>query len=212
MCRHVARRALRFGFTTGTRIYTTQIHKRLCCCYYSCIEAELPPQIRKDDCIFCHFHAVIRRDWLRTGGPDIRSTDLCTFFYYSSPNTDRCREKKTGHWYLSEKNLLREKQSRDREREKREKDLWQCVRVSCSARMTASFLSAIFRLAPFVFFFNCKQISNENGERDISEITKLSLSLSPFVFFHCAFGTRLNVRPEIRNGTEIGHTFGFLLT
>jgi hypothetical protein len=78
--------------------------------------------------------------------------------------------------------------------------------------MTASFLSAIFRLAPFVFFFNCKQISNENGERDISEITKLSLSLSPFVFFHCAFGTRLNVRPEIRNGTEIGHTFGFLLT
>jgi hypothetical protein len=37
-------------------------------------------------------------------------------------------------------------------------------------------------------------------------------TLSPLVFFHCAFGTRLNVRPEIRNGTEIRHTFGFLLT
>jgi hypothetical protein len=103
MCRHVARRALRFGFTTGTRIYTTQIHKRLCCCYYSCIEAELPPQIRKDDCIFCHFHAVIRRDWLRTGGPDIRSTDLCTFFTIlhptridvvkKKPDIDICRRR-----------------------------------------------------------------------------------------------------------------------
>lgn len=47
MCRHVARRALRFGSTTGTRIYTTQIHKRLCCCYYLCIEAELPPTNNK---------------------------------------------------------------------------------------------------------------------------------------------------------------------
>lgn len=204
----MARRALRFWSATGTaRIYTRRKFINVSVVAILFVYRGWVPQIRKDDCVFCHFHTVICRDWLRTGGPDILSTHLCTFCTLRHQHGSMSWKKKRTLIFVGEEFVARKTIPTERGRR-----ICDSVRVFLVAQgwPHLSFLLSFgySSVRPFFNYVNKSQMKMES-EMYLRNNETLSLSLLSFSFT-VRLGRDSMCAQEIRNGTEIGHTFGLV--